>query len=129
MANIYHAKGKINELLGEYQKAIENYNNYLEINPTSYLLHSSIARCYRQLKDFKEAEEEIQISLKYRPFNPNSNYEAALLYLEKGDEEIGMEHLERTVDIWKDADSDYDKATIAKEKLSSLKEASMYHGN
>lgn len=120
MAEVYNVQGKLNELLGEYPKAIENYNKCLEMNATSYFFHSSIARCYRHLLDFQKAEEEIQISLKYHPFDPISNYEAALLYLETGDEEKGLEYLERAVDIWKDADSDYQKANIAKDKLSSL---------
>jgi len=121
MANIYYSQGKLNELLGEYQTAIDYYHKYLVTNATSYFVHSSIARCYRQLQDFQKADEEIQISLKHLPFNPTCNYEAALLYFETGEEETGMEHLEKAVDIWKDADSDYEKAAIAKEKLSSLK--------
>lgn len=79
-----------------------------------------LSRCYRNLKDFTEAEKQIQISLTYNPFDPSANYEAALLYLEIGEEEKGMEHLQRAVDIWQDADSDYKKANMAKEKLSEL---------
>jgi len=120
MANIYYAQGKLNELLGEYRKAIDYYNDFLELNATSYAVHSNIARCYRNLKEYKKAEEEIRISLKYLPFEPISNYEAALLYFEKDDREKGMEHLEKAVEIWKDADSDYKKANIARVKLDSL---------
>ncbi len=121
MENIYYTKGRINELLGDYAKAIINYNKYLETNALSRSIHSKIARCYRLMKDYRKAEEELQISLKYLPFNPSVSYEAALFYLETGEEEKGLEHLERAVEIWKDADSDYEKATNAKEKLSSLK--------
>ncbi|MEN8224447.1 MAG: tetratricopeptide repeat protein [Bacteroidota bacterium] len=119
-AYVYLAKGKLNEFRGDYKLAIGNYNDFLAMNPTSYILKTYIARCYRLLKDYKKAEAEIQISLKYHPFSPQSNYEAALLYIERGDMEKGMEYLEKAVDIWKDADSDYDKASIAKEKLTSL---------
>jgi len=119
--NIYYAQGRLDELTGNYYNAIENYNSFLELDPTSYYVHTNIARSYRLLKDFKEAEKEIQISLKNRPFEPIRNYEAALLYLEMGDEEQGLEYLERAVDIWKDADPDYEKANLAKEKLNSLK--------
>ncbi|MCD4723421.1 MAG: tetratricopeptide repeat protein [Bacteroidales bacterium] len=125
MAFIYYVQGRLNESLGKYQEAIDDYNKFFETNPTSYHIHSFTSRCYRQLKDFKQAEEEIQISLKHRPFSPTCNYEAALLYLETGEEEKGMEHLERAVEIWKDADSDYEKASIAKDKLRALKKASM----
>lgn len=119
-ANIYYTQAKINELLGEYQSAIDFYTRYLMTYATEYEIHSYISRCYRNLKEFKKAEEEIQISLKFLPFDPTVNYEAALLYLEKGDREKGMEYLEKAVEIWKDADSDYQKANLAKEKLDSL---------
>ena len=62
-----------------------------------------------------------KILLLYKDYKLTCNYEAALLYFETGEEEKGMEYLERAVEIWKDADSDYEKASIAKEKLSSLK--------
>ncbi len=121
MSNVYFAQGKINELLGEYEKAAENYYRCLEMNATSYFFHANISRCYRQLGDYEKAEEEIQIALKYRPFDPANNYEAALLYLELDDDDKGLEYLERAVDIWKDAEPDYEKAKLAKEKLQSLK--------
>lgn len=120
MANIYFTQAKINELLGEYQSAIDYYTRYLKTYATEYDIHSYIARCYRHLKEFKKAEEEIQTSLKFLPFDPTVNYEAALLYLEKGDREKGTEYLEKAVGIWKDADSDYQKASLAREKLDSL---------
>lgn len=122
MANIYFAQGRLNELLGKYLDGIEYYNSYLKMRPTSFFVHVNIARCYRLLKDYDKAEEEILISLKYRPFDPLRNYEASLLYLEMGDDEKGREHLERAVDIWKDADPDYEKANIAKNKLEEYQE-------
>jgi hypothetical protein len=41
--------------------------------------------------------------------------------LEMGDEEKGLEYLERAVEIWKDADPDYEKAALARAKLNSMK--------
>ena len=124
MIDIYYAQGRLNESLGKYREAIDDYNKVFEMDPTSYHIHSYTSSCYRHLKDYKQAEDEIQIGLKHRPFNPVTNYEAALLYLETGDEEKGMEYLERAVEIWKDADPDYQKAIEAKEKLSSIKATS-----
>jgi class 3 adenylate cyclase/tetratricopeptide (TPR) repeat protein len=120
MEEVYSAKGKLNESKSDYQAAIQSYRNLLEINRTNYLIHSYISRCYRELKDYESAEEEAAISLKYRPFNPIASYEAALLYLDQGDEEKGREHLQRAVDIWKDADPDYEKARLAREKLAEI---------
>ena len=120
MANIYFVQGKLHESLDEYADAIDNYNKYYEINPTSYFIHSFISRCYRHLEEYDTAEEEITISLKYQPFDPATNYEAALLYFDMGEDDKGLDYLRRAVDIWKDADSEYEKANIAKDKLSSL---------
>ena len=120
LANIYFVQGKLHESLDEYQDAIDNYNKYYEMNPTSYFIHSFISRCYRHLEEYDKAEEEITISLKYRPFDPITNYEAAILYFDMGEDDKGLEYLRRAVDIWKDADSEYEKANIAKDKLSSL---------
>jgi tetratricopeptide (TPR) repeat protein len=72
-------------------------------------------------KDYDKAEEMVEISLQRKPFNPAGNYEAALLFMEMGEEEKGLEYLEKAVDIWKDADHDYKPANLAKEKLSSLR--------
>lgn len=121
LANIYYAQGKINEVLGEYELAIDYYKKYLEIDPTTFSFYTFLSRCYRELNEYSSAEEQILISLNHNPFDPSANYEAALLYLETGEEEKGMEHLQRAVDIWEDADADYKKANIAKEKLNSLK--------
>ena len=99
----------------------QNYSKCLEIQATDYSLFRAKARCYRMLEEYDKAEVEIQVALRFRSFNAVNNYEAALLYLDMGDEEKGLEYLEKAVDIWKDADSDYEKAKLAKEKLLSLK--------
>jgi pentatricopeptide repeat protein len=121
MAEIFYAQGKMSEKDGKYAEAIEFYNKCHEINSLTYVLNDDIARCYRLQKDYKNAEKTVQTSLKRKPFNPSGNYEAALLYFDMGKEEKGLEYLQRAVDIWKDADPDYEKANDAKEKLNSLK--------
>jgi tetratricopeptide (TPR) repeat protein len=118
-ANVYYGQGQINELLGNYRDAIEDYYRILEMNVTNYFLHTMIARCYRNLDDYEKADEEIKLSLKYRPFNAENNYEAALLYFDMGEEGKGLEFLNRAVDIWQDADPDYDKANKAKDLLAT----------
>jgi tetratricopeptide (TPR) repeat protein len=121
MAIVYISLGKVYESIEDYVTAIENYQRFLEINPTAYGTHARIARCYRHLKDYRKAKEEILLSLEHLPFSGAANLEAGLIYLESGEEEKGREYLERAVEIWKDADEDYDKANEAKEKLESLK--------
>ena len=117
---IYYAKAKVDEIRANYGQALEFYKKILGLSATSYDVYSDISRCYRHLKEFKKAEEEIQTALKFRPFNPINNYEAGLLYLDMGDLEKARSYLQQAVEIWKDADSDHEKATIAREKLASI---------
>ena len=120
MANIYYAEGKLSELSGEYEEAIAHFNDYFIMTPTSYGVHVYTARCYRMLKQYDKAEQEIAIGLEHRPFQPTINYEAALVYFEIGEKDKGMEQLQRAIDIWKDADTDYEKANRAKDKLKAV---------
>lgn len=119
MSNIYYFHGKINEANNEYQKAISKYYECMELMPDNTSLYVDIARCYRLLDDYSQAEDYILKNLKHNPYNPVSNYEAALLYFDKEEEELGIKHLARAVEIWRDADMDYEKAAIAREKLKS----------
>jgi len=120
LANILYANGRIFEWEEQYDSAIVQYNQYHEMLPTSYFIHAYMARCYRELKQYDMAEEEILKGLKFRPFGPTNNYEAALIYIDMGDKEKAIEYLQRAVDTWKNADPDYERATRAKELLSSL---------
>ncbi|MCD4696223.1 MAG: hypothetical protein K8S16_08260, partial [Bacteroidales bacterium] len=79
-----------------------------------------IGRCYRKLNKFKKAEEYLTIALKDSPYNPINNYEAAMLYIDKGDKQKALEYLKVANDIWKDADPEYKPAQKAKEKLIEL---------
>jgi tetratricopeptide (TPR) repeat protein len=118
--NVVYAKARINEFLGEYEAAIENYREGLDMNATRYSFYRGISRCYRNMEEYDKAEAEIEKALLLRPFNPMNIYEAALLYLETGENEKGMQLLSKAVGIWENADPDYERANEAKEKYESL---------
>ena len=120
LANIYYAQAKLSQLKEEYSQAIDYYRECLKMNASLYPLHTRISECYRNMDDIQNAEKEVLISMTHIPYDPVSNYEAALIYFEKGDDRKAMEFLERAVDIWKDAEDDYEKANIAKEKLNEM---------
>jgi class 3 adenylate cyclase/tetratricopeptide (TPR) repeat protein len=120
LAGVYYGKGRINEIKGEYKKAIENYEKYFEIQPTSYSKYRFVSRAYRKLNQYKTAEEYILKVLKYYPYSPNANYEAALLYFDMDDTKKAIEHLKKANEIWKDADENYEPAINAKTKLLEL---------
>ncbi len=122
LANIHYANGRINEITENYSEAITYYQQFLDMQPSNMDTHRWIARCYRKLGEFKDAEEHIRIPLDLDPFNPKNNYETGLLYLESGEEKKAREYLQIANDIWTDADPGYEPAEDVKEKLAELGE-------
>jgi len=120
MANINYAQGRIYEAEGKYEQALEYYHESLNQLPSSIETYIDIARCYRLLENYSEAKDMILHGLKHRPFYPTMNYEATLIFLAEGNKGSALEYLNRAVDIWKDADMEYEKARNAKDLLLSL---------
>jgi serine/threonine protein kinase/tetratricopeptide (TPR) repeat protein/TolB-like protein len=115
---VFFAQGRINEIRGEYEQAILDYQKSLELAPTELMTLEGMGRCYRKLKVYEKAEKSLQDALKIRPFNPKFNYEIALVYWDWGKEEKALEHLERALYVWENADPEYKPAQKARDKLA-----------
>ena len=115
---IFFAQGRINEIRGGYEQAILEFQKTLEFEPTDALTMEGIGRCYRKLKEFEKAEKSLQEALKIEPFNPKFNYEIALVYWDWGKKEKALEHLNRALYVWEDADPEYKPAQKARDKLA-----------
>ena len=117
---ILNAQGKIYELKGEYELAIQSYLKQLELDPTDAAIHVHLGRSYRMQGDPKTAEEHLQKALAIHPFWPDANYEMGLVYAERGKKDEALEYLKKAQNIWEDADPDYKPAMKAREKLAEL---------
>jgi serine/threonine protein kinase/tetratricopeptide (TPR) repeat protein len=117
-SEVFEAKGNINELKGDYEKAILNYQKVLELSPTNTMINKEIGRSYGKLKEFKKAEEHLQKVLKKFPFDPEVHYETAIVYWDWGKKGNALEHLKTALDVWKDADPEFKPAIKAREKLA-----------
>ncbi len=115
LSNIYYAEGRINELKGNYEKALESYTKYHKNQPLEIGVHRLMARCQRKLGDLDDAEKNILIALKHRPSYPKINFEAALLYKAKDKPGKSNEYLQRALQTWKDADESFSPAKLARE--------------
>ncbi len=118
---IFLTQGKINEFKGEYNQAILDYQKILELSPTDVSTYEHIGRCYRKLKEYENAEKSLQDALKVEPFNPIFNYEMALAYWDMGKKEKALEHLNRSLYVWEEADPEYKPAREARDKLAEWK--------
>ncbi|MCF8368899.1 MAG: tetratricopeptide repeat protein [Bacteroidales bacterium] len=120
MANIHYANGKINEIEGNYEGAIEAYKEFLKMQPTSVRSHRWLARSYREAGSFKEALKHIEICLKEAPFSPSNNFEAGQIYLEMGDKKTALEHFQQAAKVWQNADENYKPALETQKFLAEL---------
>jgi tetratricopeptide (TPR) repeat protein len=116
----HHAKGRIQQLKGEYTKAIESYQKGLKNYPSHEIMLLRIGQCLRELKQYEEAEKNLLTTLKQEPYHPKINFELGLLYLDMNHKEKALNHLKIAVDAWKDADEGYKPALQARKKLEQL---------
>lgn len=117
-SDYFHFQGRINEIRGEYEQAIIDFQKALEIAPADNITKESIGRCYGKLEEFEKAEKFLQDALKIEPFNPKFNYEISLVYWDWGKKEKAREHLNRTLYVWEDADPEYKPARKVRDKLA-----------
>jgi len=113
-------RGRVLELKGEYQQAIEEYKKSLETRPTYPDTNILIGRCYRKLKDFPKAEEYFLKNLKSSPFDPELHNELSLLYLDMGYKKSALEHLKIALNVWKNADPGIAKIEDARKRWAAL---------
>jgi tetratricopeptide (TPR) repeat protein len=117
---ILNAEGRIHELKGEYDLAIQRHIKHLELEPNEASIQVQLGRCYRMLQNFKKAEEHLQKALRIHPFWPDANYEMGLVYAGEGKNGQALEYLQRAQSIWEEADSSYTPAIMARKKLAEI---------
>jgi tetratricopeptide (TPR) repeat protein len=118
----HHAKGRIQQLKGEYTQAIESFQKGLEIIPLDENFLRRIGQCLRELKQYEEAEKILQTSLKRNPYHPELNLDLALLYLDMNNKEKALNHIKVAVEVWKDADAGYKPAQLARKTLEQIQQ-------
>jgi tetratricopeptide (TPR) repeat protein len=120
----YWAWGKLHEIEGNYEAALESYDKLLEVAPTELMINRDIGRCYRKLTKYRQSLEHLNKALKKEPFDQKTNYEMALLYSDMREMDKAFHHLERATTMWQDADPEYKPAKKAKQTLAEWKQKS-----
>lgn len=114
------ARGKIHELKGEYESAVQEYLDYIELLPVVPSMHFHIGHCYRKLKNYRKAEEHLLKVMEFGPYWPEEVFELGLVYADWGKKDQALEYLRRANYIWENADTTYALAMRAREKLAEL---------
>ena len=111
--NGYLLKAKLEVLNNKYDTAITilEENNIKSREPLYFL---TLAKYYHHQKKYAKAEENFNVVLKRNPINPKGHYYAALLYYDWGKTEKANEYLNKALEVWEDADTDYIFSNMAK---------------
>lgn len=118
-----YATGRMHELRGEHEEALDSYRRELELDATDAAIHGQIGRCQRKLGRLDEAERSLHRMLDVLPAHPRGHYDLALVYERRGERGRAIEHLDRALLAWADADDAYRPAREAREKRVELASA------
>jgi tetratricopeptide (TPR) repeat protein/tRNA A-37 threonylcarbamoyl transferase component Bud32 len=120
---VWRAKGDIAVLEGDHETAIANFEEQLALEPSKTSILRKIGGCQRELGRYEEARESIMKRLATHPMDPEAHYELALVFAEIGDMSKALEHLRRALEVWQEADPDYEPARKAREKMKEWQAA------
>ena len=136
MRYYYHLQGKIELKKENYLGAIELFKKAMSL--LSYqgyytqglaLFIDSLAFAYYKAGDIDNAREEYERitslttgRLDYGDIYAKSFYALGKIYEEQGDTAKAIEHYEKFLDLWKDADPGIVEVEDARERLAGLRE-------
>jgi len=87
------------ERRGEYEKAIEQYQQAIALRPNFYSAYNNLAVCYGKLKMYPEARAALEKSLAINPRNYFAMSNLAVIYLETGQVAEGMRLAKKAVEV------------------------------
>jgi tetratricopeptide (TPR) repeat protein len=113
---IGYLRGKVLESEGKHHEALNTYVESLSLNPTHYELRKAIGKVHRILGDYDKSVEKFKKLLLPSPRSGELNLEIAKSYYAGGYMKKALEHLETTLEVWKNADATYIPVIKAREK-------------
>lgn len=108
---------------GEYEKAIQVYNEHLDTNPSHIKSLYNRGRSYEELGQFKEAIEDFEQVLKVSPGNANALLSLASISLKQNDPANAVYYAEQAVESADDNPSAYLLRGRGYHKQGKLEEA------
>jgi tetratricopeptide (TPR) repeat protein len=117
---IVRGRARVAELRGDCQKAVAGYREFAKLEPSDNNVHTDIGRCLRQLKQYGEAQAELNKVLAVTPARGSANLQMGMLLKETGDREKARGYLQRALQTWASADPSFKPARQAREALSTL---------
>ncbi len=100
---------------GFYSKAINKYQEYLELHPNDADVRIDMGVCYFEIQDFDNAISAMKEALKYQPEHQIANFNIGIVYYTSGDVNKAKEWWKKAVAL----DPNTDIAKKAKELIDN----------
>lgn len=107
-------QGKVKELEGAFDQAIDAYEQSLRLEPISVRSRVSLGRCLLHQNQLKKAEATLKRALELYPAHPEAHGELALVYERLGDRAQAQAQVRAALGGWADADPDDKEAAAAR---------------
>lgn len=96
--SVHSAAAYVYRLSGQYDKALEQWEQYLKINPTDIVFASyNRARIYVYQRDWAKARSEVALGRAFEPNHPNLKTQSAVIAYHEGDIEKAIQVLEEVL--------------------------------
>ena len=119
-ASVVSARGRAQFLRGDYEGAIESWEELRRLQPSSWPALRHLGEAHRGLGNRERAEALILEAQRIAPAAPRTHYELALVYADMDRTADAVASLRRALAVWDEADPGYIWARRAREKLSRL---------
>jgi len=85
--------------VGEYDKAIESYNEYLKLNPRHVKTIYNRGRCYQELEQNKKALDDFNLVIQYDPINENALLSIGQEFYKQGEYKSTVYYSEKVIEL------------------------------
>jgi tetratricopeptide (TPR) repeat protein len=117
---IIAARAEIAEKKENWQEALELYLEIQKQNPANTTIHTSIGKSLRNLGRLDEASAAITEALRLIPANAGAHVEMSHIHEARGHIELARRSLSAALEVWAEADADFEPAATARERLATL---------
>jgi len=96
---VYNHRGMAHFVMGEYQKAIEDFTSALKLKPDYFRAFNNRGIAYRMLHQYRDALADFEHSLHLNAYQTDGYYIQALTYFDLHDYTTALENCEKTLNL------------------------------
>jgi Tfp pilus assembly protein PilF len=90
----FYYLGLISQEEGDDQSSIKHFKKALELLPSFTEVHGALGRSYLSLKDYPQAQAELELAVKLNPNDSQAHYQLAVLYARLKDPQRAQQQMQ-----------------------------------